>query len=102
MPGWSAVISVIRSDNKPIAPAAFTLCVWLASRSITNERAVYGKLLIAELAGKLTVESGKGCTQANLRNMRQFYLTFPIRNALRSELNWTVGNVDEGPTAQRR
>ena len=25
----------------------------------------------------------------NLRNMRQFYLTFPKRYALRSELNWT-------------
>ena len=25
----------------------------------------------------------------NLRNMRQFYLAFPKRYALRSELNWT-------------
>ena len=37
----------------------------------------------------LTVEFGKGFTEANLRNMRQFYLTFPKRDALRSELSWT-------------
>ena len=34
-------------------------------------------------------EFGEGFTMPNLRNMRQFYLTFPKRYALRSELNWT-------------
>ena len=34
-------------------------------------------------------EFGEGFTVPNLRNMRQFYLTFPKRYALRSELNWT-------------
>lgn len=32
---------------------------------------------------------GKGFTVANLKNMRQFYLTFPNSYALRSELSWT-------------
>lgn len=32
---------------------------------------------------------GNGFTTSNLRNMRQLYLTFPIRYALRSELSWT-------------
>ena len=32
---------------------------------------------------------GKGFTAANLKNMRQFYLTFPKSYALRSELSWT-------------
>lgn len=54
-----------------------------------NERAAYGKQLLAELAQKLTDEFGKGFTEVNLRNMRQFYLAFPIRDALRSELSWT-------------
>ncbi|HEY5556418.1 MAG TPA: hypothetical protein VIK44_05560 [Acetobacterium sp.] len=35
---------------------------------------------------KLTKEFGRGFTVSNLRGMRQFYCTFPIRNALRSEL----------------
>ena len=37
----------------------------------------------------MTQDFGKGFTVANLKNMRQFYLTFPIRDALRSELSWT-------------
>jgi predicted nuclease of restriction endonuclease-like (RecB) superfamily len=32
---------------------------------------------------------GKGFIVANLQNMRQFYLTSPIRYTLRSELSWT-------------
>ncbi|MFI3169435.1 MAG: DUF1016 N-terminal domain-containing protein [Faecalibacterium sp.] len=54
-----------------------------------NEKAEYGTALISELSKQLTEEFGKGFTNANLKNMRQFYLTFPIRYALRSELSWT-------------
>lgn len=54
-----------------------------------SERAAYGKQLIAELAGRLTEEFGKGFSERNLQMMRRFYLTFPIPNALRSELSWT-------------
>ena len=53
------------------------------------ERAKYGKRQIEQLSKQLTVEFGKGLSVRNLRNMRSFYQTFPIRNALRTELNWT-------------
>ena len=53
------------------------------------ERAKYGKKQIEQLSKQLTVEFGKGLSVRNLRNMRSFYQTFPIRNALRTELNWT-------------
>lgn len=36
-----------------------------------------------------TTDFGKGFTVANLKNMRQFYLTFQNGYALRSELSWT-------------
>ncbi len=52
-------------------------------------RAEYGKAVLQGLSEKLTEEFGKGFDVRNLRNMRSFYLTFPIRNALRSELTWT-------------
>lgn len=55
----------------------------------TGDRAEYGASLIASLAKLLTAEFGNGFTVANLRNMRQFYILFPIRYALRSELSWT-------------
>lgn len=52
-------------------------------------RAVYGKKLLPQLAEVLTREFGKGFDASNLRYMRLFYKTFPIRDALRHELSWT-------------
>lgn len=54
-----------------------------------SERAEYGKQLLQYLSEKLTAEFGKGFTERNLQMMRQFYVTFPNANALRSELSWT-------------
>jgi predicted nuclease of restriction endonuclease-like (RecB) superfamily len=53
------------------------------------ERAKYGDGLIVSLSAKLTAEFGNGFSVRNLRAMRQFYLQFPIRHALRAELSWT-------------
>jgi len=54
-----------------------------------NDRAKYGKGLIKYLSEELTKEFGKGFNERNLRNMRQFYLTFPKRNTLCAELSWS-------------
>lgn len=65
---------------------------WEIGRQINEavgERAEYGRRLLAYLSERLSAEFGKGYTVANLRNMRQFYQTFPIRYALRSELTWS-------------
>ncbi len=53
------------------------------------ERAEYGKRLMKDLAERLARDYGKGFDESNLRYMRKFYLTFPIRDALRHELGWT-------------
>lgn len=52
-------------------------------------RAAYGKKLLPRLAESLTRDFGKGFDDRNLRNMRAFYLAFPIWNAVRTELSWT-------------
>lgn len=52
-------------------------------------RAGYGKRLLPRLARELTGEFGKGFDDRNLRNMRAFYVAFPIWNAVRTELSWT-------------
>lgn len=52
-------------------------------------RAEYGKGTLKALSLSLTKEFGKGFDVRNLRNMRSFYQTFPIRNAVRTELSWT-------------
>jgi predicted nuclease of restriction endonuclease-like (RecB) superfamily len=52
-------------------------------------RASYGKGLLDALARELTTDFGKGFDATNLRHMRNFYLSFPICDALRRELTWT-------------
>ena len=37
----------------------------------------------------MTKDFGKGFTVTNLKNMRQYCLTFPNGYALRNELSWT-------------
>ena len=61
--------------------------IYIACRE--NDRAEYGKGLLKYLSERLTAEFGKGFTVANLRNMRQFYLTYPKRYTLCSELSWS-------------
>ena len=68
---------------------------WQVGRHIVEfeqggeSRASYGKRLLPQLAEALTREYGKGFDDRNLRHMRAFYLTFPIWNAVRTELTWT-------------
>ena len=54
-----------------------------------QRKAEYGKRTLESLAEKLTAEYGRGYDMSNLRYMRLFYLSFPIRDALRHELGWT-------------
>lgn len=54
-----------------------------------GERAAYGEQLLARVGRSLSVEFGRGFAERSLRFMRQFYQTYPIRFALRTELTWT-------------
>ena len=56
-------------------------------RIVEKKCAEYGKQLLQYLADKLMEEFGKGFTVRNLQMMRQFHLTFPNANALRSVLS---------------
>ncbi len=54
-----------------------------------KERADYGTYIIRTLAEELTATFGSGFSIRQLELCRQFYIAFPITNALRSQLNWT-------------
>ena len=54
-----------------------------------KQRAEYGTYLIKNLASKLSAEYGSGFGERQLKFCRQFYVTYPIGNALRSQLNWS-------------
>ncbi|OJV38781.1 MAG: hypothetical protein BGO29_14165 [Bacteroidales bacterium 36-12] len=51
-----------------------------------NHKAEYGKYIIANLSAKLSSEFGKGFSESHLRYCRLFYTQFPIRHAVRDEL----------------
>jgi len=54
-----------------------------------QDRAEYGEYLIRNLSKQLEVEFGSGFSYRQLAFCRQFYKTYPIVNALRSQLNWS-------------
>lgn len=54
-----------------------------------NTRAEYGKQQLKHVSEELTKEFGKGFNTRNLRNMRQFYQTFPIWQSVNAKLSWT-------------
>ena len=84
-----------RSSLQQTVNSTMVLTYWQVGQLIVEHeqrgesRASYGKQVLKELAAKLTTEFGKGFDLTNLRKMRQFYLVFPIRDALRLELSWT-------------
>lgn len=90
---YDHIRQAIRLARRKVAVAVNTAMVetyWQIGRIIVEEeqegkeRAAYGDQHIPKPAEQLSAEFGKGFGQANLRNMRQFYLTFPIRDALPS------------------
>lgn len=54
-----------------------------------EERTEYGSYVLKYLAERLTHDFGKGFEERRLREMRQFYMAFPIRRAVSAELSWT-------------
>lgn len=53
-----------------------------------KDRADYGAFLVQNLAKEIEPEFGSGFSVRTLEQCRQFYRTYPIANALRSQLNW--------------
>ena len=53
-----------------------------------KERADYGTYLLKNLARKIEPEYGSGFSIRQLERSRQFYRTYPIASALRTQLNW--------------
>ncbi len=93
-----AILRDARGKAYAVANAAMVDAYWQIGRRIVEEeqggaaRAEYGSQIIRHIAKALGEEFGRGMSIANLKNFRQFYLTFPAAGksyALRSELSWT-------------
>jgi len=72
-----------------------TTMYWHIGRRIFEEeqqgkdRANYGSYLTRHVADQLEPEFGSSFSKRQIELFRQFYRTFPIANALRSQLGWT-------------
>ncbi|MDH2997693.1 hypothetical protein A1D22_08185 [Pasteurellaceae bacterium LFhippo2] len=89
------IIEQARSQVRQTVNSVMVQSYWEIGRLLVEdeqqgqERAQYGKYVLQNVSERLTEMYGKGFDIRNLRNMRAFYLAFPIRNALRTELSWT-------------
>ncbi|MBW8191192.1 PDDEXK nuclease domain-containing protein [Neiella marina] len=88
-------IEQARNQVRQSVNSAMVQSYWQIGRLIVEQeqqgesRAAYGKQQLQQLSRQLTERLGKGFDERNLRNMRAFYQTFPIRNTLRTELSWS-------------
>lgn len=89
------IIEQARGEVRYAVNQAMVQSYWQIGKIIVEqeqqgqERAEYGAQQLKQLSHALTKRLGKGFDVTNLRNMRRFYLVFPIRDAVRLELSWT-------------
>jgi len=98
-----SLIEQARTQVHRAVNSAMVSCYWqigcliVESEQQGQTRAAYGQQLLAQLAVQLTSRFGKGFDASNLRNMRRFYLAFPIQETARQwyqteaiSQNWSV------------
>jgi len=92
------ILEMARQKSYMAVNFAMVEAYWLIGKRIVEEeqqgkvRAAYGEEILKTLSAELTKEFGKGFSAPNLRNFRQFYLTFPeqeICYTLCSKLSWS-------------
>ena len=76
-------VNQARHLSARVVNTAMTATYWLIGRHIVefeqagSQRAEYGEALLKKMAVDLTAKFGKGFSLTNLKQFRQFYLTFP-------------------------
>jgi predicted nuclease of restriction endonuclease-like (RecB) superfamily len=92
------ILEQARGKVQSTVNAAMVEAYWLMGQRIVEEeqqgdsRAIYGQRLLENLSKELSASFGKGFSYANLRNFRQFYLTYPdpaICYTVCSKLSWS-------------
>ncbi len=96
--GIRDVLLTARKQARQVVNDTMVQAYWQVGRLIVEDeqggekRAGYGKRVLDDLSRRLTSEFGKGFTSANLRNFRQFYLSFTrdeICDTACSNLTWS-------------
>lgn len=80
--------SVVQTVNKAMVYTYFEIGRMIVEEEQNGkERAEYGKQILKELSKRLNAEFGKGFSQRNLEQMRQFYLIYSKTQTLSAEFN---------------
>ncbi|MBE9468058.1 MAG: DUF1016 family protein [Bacteroidetes bacterium] len=97
--------SVVQTVNKTMVYTYFEIGRMIVEEEQNGkERAEYGKKILKELSSKLKSEFGKGFSQRNLEQMRQFFLIYSKTQTPSAEFNlsWShylklmrIDNVEE-------
>ncbi|RYM36076.1 DUF1016 domain-containing protein [Brumimicrobium glaciale] len=90
----SARNKVVRSVNQTMVITYFEIGRMIVDKEQDGkERAAYGENVIKNLSKVLSVEFGKGFSERNIEQMRQFYLAYSIPQTLSAVFN--SGNPSE-------
>jgi predicted nuclease of restriction endonuclease-like (RecB) superfamily len=89
------ILSSARASVLQVVNLQMIRAYWEIGREIVEEeqrgatRAEYGLYLLKTISVQLSKEFGRGFDESNLRHTRNFYLSYPIWDAVRPELSWT-------------
>jgi len=98
---YNDILQILQTARQKVYTAINSEMVqayWLMGKRIVEEeqkgeqKAAYGEAILKNLSMALTENFGKGFSYANLRNFRQFYLTYPneeICYTVCSKLTWS-------------
>jgi len=84
----AAILDQARGNVVRVVNTQMVLAYWLIGREIVEavqggeERAAYGKGIVADLSGRLTQRYGKGFSAQVLWSFRQFYLAYSDRGMI--------------------
>lgn len=105
----SDIIEILNSAKKKVYTAvnsAMVQAYWLIGRRIVEEeqsgkdRAEYGKQIIDNLSDELSKEFGQGFSARRIREIRQFYFTFPLQNIWRTLRAESIDEKWHSPSAE--
>ncbi len=84
----SAKLKVVQAVNQTMVFTYFEIGRMIVEEEQNGkERATYGKYIIKSLSERLTLEFGKGFSQRNLEQIRQFYLVYSKTQTASAEFN---------------
>jgi len=82
--------SVVQTINNTMAMTYFEIGKMIVEEEQHGkEKSEYGKQVLKELSGRLVTEFGKGFSETNLKQMRQFYINYSIRQTVSDEFKLT-------------